>query len=138
MSLLCNWPKTCFLLRNKYLLLNSIFFFTCRPIPTRGCVTQTVQYVPTGAPLIQLEHVQLYIKLQHNRRGDVQIYLTSPSKTVSEMLSTRKNDDSKDGIDFTFMSVHKWGENPAGNWEIKVCDNRKSTSENRGTWEKYV
>ncbi|XP_048771855.2 PC3-like endoprotease variant B isoform X2 [Ostrea edulis] len=108
-----------------------------RPIPTRGCVTQTVQYVPTGAPLIQLEHVQLYIKLQHNRRGDVQIYLTSPSKTVSEMLSTRKNDDSKDGIDFTFMSVHKWGENPAGNWEIKVCDNRKSTSENRGTWEKF-
>ncbi|XP_061176557.1 PC3-like endoprotease variant B isoform X1 [Saccostrea echinata] len=108
-----------------------------RPIPTRDCVSRTVQYVPEGSPLIQLEHVQLYIKLQHTRRGDVQIYLTSPSKTESEMLSTRMNDESKAGIDFTFMTVHNWGENPSGNWEVKVCDNRKSTSENTGKLEKF-
>lgn len=52
------------------------------------------------------------------------------------MLSTRKNDNARGGIDFTFMTVHKWGENPSGDWEVKVCDNRKSTSENTGKLEK--
>lgn len=107
------------------------------PIPTRDCITKTVPYVPDGTPIIQLEHVQLYVKLEHTRRGDVQIYLTSPSKTVSEMLSTRKNDNARGGIDFTFMTVHNWGENPSGDWEVKVCDNRKSTSENTGKLEKF-
>lgn len=110
--------------------------FFSRPIPTRDCITKTVSYVPDGTPIIQLEHVQLYVKLEHTRRGDVQIYLTSPSKTVSEMLSTRKNDNARGGIDFTFMTVHNWGENPSGDWEVKVCDNRKSTSENTGKLEK--
>lgn len=115
-------------------LVFCVFLF--RPIPTRDCVTKTVQYIPDGTPIIQLEHVQLYVKLDHTRRGDVQIYLTSPSKTVSEMLSTRKNDNARNGIDFTFMTVHNWGENPSGDWEVKVCDNRKSTSENIGKLEK--
>lgn len=118
------------------LIMTSFESFCFRTIPTRDCVGETVQYIPDGTPIIQLEHVQLYIKLEHSRRGDVQIFLISPSKTESQMLSTRQNDNSKDGIDFTFMTVHNWGENPAGNWTVKVCDNRKSMSGNKGKLEK--
>lgn len=52
------------------------------------------------------------------------------------MLFIRKNDNVRDGIDFIFMTVYNWGENLFGDWEVKVCDNRKFTSENTGKLEK--
>lgn len=40
------------------------------------------------------------------------------------MLSTRRYDDSKNGLhDWTFMTVHNWGENPKGVWVMNVTDN---------------
>lgn len=36
-----------------------------------------------------LEHVILRINLSHNRRGDLQIFLTSPSGTTSTILERR-------------------------------------------------
>lgn len=46
----------------------------------------------------------------HKRRGQVSIDLYSPAKTRSQMLSTRKYDDSDEGLDeWNFMTVHKWG-----------------------------
>ena len=40
------------------------------------------------------------------------------------MLSTRRYDDSKNGLhDWTFMTVHCWGENPKGVWVMNVTDN---------------
>lgn len=40
------------------------------------------------------------------------------------MLSTRRYDDSRNGLhDWTFMTVHNWGENPKGVWIMNVTDN---------------
>ena len=39
------------------------------------------------------------------------------------MLVNRENDNETEGIDFMFMSVHCWGENPAGDWVLHVRDN---------------
>lgn len=40
------------------------------------------------------------------------------------MLSTRRYDDSDKGLhDWTFMTVHCWGENPKGVWTLNVTDN---------------
>ena len=39
------------------------------------------------------------------------------------LLSERENDGSKDGfINWSFMSVHSWGENPNGEWTLKIMD----------------
>lgn len=74
-----------------------------------------------------LEHSRLYIEIDSQRRGDVSIMLTSPYGTMSEMLSTRKNDNSGESIKFEFSSLNNWGENIVGDekWKLEVCDNSK-------------
>lgn len=70
-----------------------------------------------------LEHVMLYLHLDHSRRGDIEINVTSPAGTVSTMMFRRPNDKSTKGMDFTFMSIHFWGEDASGEWTVAVCDN---------------
>ena len=58
----------------------------------------------------KLEHVVLTVSFIHRRRGDLSLLLISPSGTKSELLSTRRYDDSKEGLDdWKFMTVHFWG-----------------------------
>ncbi|XP_067951306.1 PC3-like endoprotease variant B [Watersipora subatra] len=70
----------------------------------------------------KVEHVQIHVKLMTARRGDIRISLLSPAGTNSEMLSPRRKDDSKGGIDFTFMTVRCWNENPRGTWKLTITD----------------
>jgi len=69
-----------------------------------------------------LEHVQAVISLNSTRRGDVTMYLVSPSGTRTMILSRRpKDDDSRDGFtNWPFMTTHTWGENPQGKWRLIV------------------
>jgi proprotein convertase subtilisin/kexin type 2 len=69
-----------------------------------------------------LEHVQAVVTLNSTRRGDVTMYLISPSGTRSVILSRRpKDDDPKDGFtNWPFMTTHTWGENPRGKWRLIV------------------
>ncbi|WAR08111.1 NECB-like protein, partial [Mya arenaria] len=92
--------------------------------------------------ITNLEHVQLTVLVDVVRRGDVQIYITSPAGTRrlntienndkhdvcymfsphrSALLTRRPNDGSDESIDFTFMTVHSWMEDPDGNWSVEVC-----------------
>ena len=72
----------------------------------------------------RLEHTLLYVDAESDRRGDVNIILTSPYGTVSQMLSTRKGDNSKEGVHFQFLTLNNWGENIVGGekWKVEVCD----------------
>ena len=73
-------------------------------IPTQACSG-------SNARVTKLEHVVLTVSFVHRRRGDVSIDLYSPKGTKSQMLSTRKYDDSDEGLDeWNFMTVHNWGE----------------------------
>ncbi len=39
------------------------------------------------------------------------------------LLSEREGDQSKEGFNnWAFMSVHSWGENPVGDWKLKIMD----------------
>lgn len=69
-----------------------------------------------------LEHVQAVITLNASRRGDLELYLTSPMGTRSMILSNRQNDDdSRDGFTkWPFMTTHTWGEYPQGTWLLEV------------------
>lgn len=95
-----------------------------------------------------LEHVQAIITLNALKRGDLQIYLTSPAGNVVEnilvlisvlgtrstLLAKRVRDNSRTGFrDWAFMTTHckpqqsskymkfsAWGEQATGTWTLEV------------------
>ena len=55
------------------------------------------------------------------KRGDFRIYLQSPMGTRTTLLDARPQDYSSSGfMDWPFMSVHSWGEDPRGTWTLEV------------------
>ncbi|KAK1117265.1 Neuroendocrine convertase 2 [Melipona bicolor] len=75
-----------------------------------------------------LEHVQAVISVNATRRGDLELFLTSPMGTRSMILSRRINDDDhRDGFTkWPFMTTHTWGEYPQGNWLLEVSFNTQT------------
>eukprot|EP00732_Lithocolla_globosa_P002370 Lithocolla_globosa_v1_NODE_1536_length_2506_cov_4.311710.p1 type:complete len:661 gc:universal NODE_1536_length_2506_cov_4.311710:2021-39(-) len=70
------------------------------------------------------EHVTVSINIKHSYRGDLSIFLTSPSGTRSQLATPRSKDSSRDGLDnWRFMSVVNWGEVPVGTWMLQIIDN---------------
>ncbi|KFQ97009.1 Proprotein convertase subtilisin/kexin type 5, partial [Nipponia nippon] len=73
--------------------------------------------------VIYLEHVVVRITITHPRRGDLSIYLTSPSGTRSQLLANRLFDHSMEGFkNWEFMTTHSWSEKAAGDWILEICD----------------
>lgn len=70
-----------------------------------------------------LEHVVVRVTISHPRRGDLQIHLTSPSGTKSQLLAKRLLDLSNEGFsDWELMTVHCWGEKAEGEWTLDIQD----------------
>lgn len=70
-----------------------------------------------------LEHVVVSIRIVHQRRGDLEINLISPSGTKSQLLAKRLYDSSNEGFrNWKFMSVHFWGERAEGTWALEIID----------------
>lgn len=113
-------------------------------IPTKACAGQ-------DNAVRSLEHVQVEASIEYTRRGDLHITLTSPagekrahtrtntqiagevldwsipldfpSGTSTVLLAERERDTSSNGFrNWDFMSVHTWGEDPAGTWTLKITD----------------
>lgn len=81
-----------------------------------------------------LEHVQAKISLASSRRGDLQIHLTSPNGTRSTLLARRPHDMSRAGFTaWPFMSVHTWGEQPFGVWQLEIHNEGRFLGELKGT-----
>ncbi|KAF9435716.1 pheromone processing endoprotease [Entomortierella beljakovae] len=70
-----------------------------------------------------LEHITVTVNIEHQRRGDVEVVLTSPNKIESRLGVRRRYDDAVTGfVDWTFMTVKHWEENPIGDWTLTVRD----------------
>lgn len=96
-----------------------------RPIPINDSLVLTIDTrgcQGTETEVNYLEHVQAVISLNSTRRGDVEMFLTSPMGTRSMILSRRPNDDDgRDGFTkWPFMTTHTWGEDPRGRWTLEV------------------
>ncbi|XP_028043570.1 furin-like protease 1 isoform X2 [Bombyx mandarina] len=93
-----------------------------RMIPPRSAIT--LQLAVSSCPGVNyLEHVQARISLSAARRGDLRITLTSPAGTNVTLLAPRPHDSSHSGFNsWPFMSVHMWGENPLGEWQLEVTN----------------
>ncbi|XP_062985426.1 proprotein convertase subtilisin/kexin type 5 isoform X2 [Elgaria multicarinata webbii] len=82
-----------------------------------GCADNANHHV------IYLEHVVVRITITHPRRGDLAIYLTSPSGTRSQLLANRLFDHSMEGFkNWEFMTTHCWGEKATGDWILEIYD----------------
>uniref|UniRef100_A0A8C9U2I7 Neuroendocrine convertase 1 n=1 Tax=Scleropages formosus TaxID=113540 RepID=A0A8C9U2I7_SCLFO len=94
-------------------------------IPTKACSGQ-------DNVIKSLEHIQVEASIEYTRRGDLHITLTSPSGTSTVLLAERERDTSSSGFkNWDFMSVHTWGEDPAGTWVLKITDT-SGRLENKG------
>ncbi|XP_055338068.1 furin-like protease kpc-1 isoform X2 [Paramacrobiotus metropolitanus] len=83
-------------------------------LQTDGCkdAAQHVKY---------LEHVQAQLTLSAARRGEIEIYLTSPQGTRSTLLQQRPRDNNRQGFhQWPFMTVFNWGEISYGNWTLEI------------------
>ncbi|VDD93671.1 unnamed protein product [Enterobius vermicularis] len=81
-----------------------------------------------------LEHVQLVLDITYPVRGHLAIYLTSPNGTKTQLLSVRREDKSKAGFrSWPFMSVHSWGEEGKGRWQLEVNDRSGIQNGNQGS-----
>ena len=61
-----------------------------------------------------LEYVLVHVNLSYPVRGNVALYLQSPSGMDAVLLGTREPDEVDKNITFKFKSNHQWGENPYG------------------------
>ncbi len=81
----------------------------------------------TSNEVVYLEHVQVSLTLSSNRRGEVEVYLTSPMGTRSMLLARRPRDMSNEGFrDWVFMTTHLWGELSVGDWTLEVKNGASS------------
>ncbi|CAO3607531.1 unnamed protein product [Cunninghamella echinulata] len=90
---------------------------------------QVTEGMIKAAGLLRLEHITATVNIEHQRRGDIQIILESPSKVESELAAVRHGDASNQAIvDWKFMSVKHWEENPIGNWTLLIYDEHNPTT----------
>jgi kexin len=75
------------------------------------------------ANLETLEHITVTVRAEHQRRGNMEVFLDSPHGIRSILARPRRFDDDKTGLpDWTFMSVKHWDEDPIGNWTLSMRD----------------
>jgi kexin len=96
---------------------------THHPIGATSSLVVVVEDHALGTLPFRLEHVTVTVSIQHECRGDLSVYLISPSGTTATLATPRPRDRSKEGLkDWTFMTVACWGESPVGTWRLLVRD----------------
>lgn len=96
-----------------------------QPIGPGGVTSQisVTEKMMTDNNFETLEHVNIQVWIDHTRRGDVEVEVVSPNGIKSILGGRRAGDDAKTGYPgWVFMTIKHWGENPVGNWTIKVSD----------------
>lgn len=83
------------------------------------------------ASSIITEHATVRLTIDHSARGELEIFLTSPSGTVSRLAEVR-TDINDNYTDFTMSTVRNWGENSSGTWTLKIADRRNTANTTGG------
>lgn len=89
-------------------------------------LTSTIQVTGDNCTISSLEKVQIDVCFSYDsRRGDVTLILESPSVTKSYLMTPRSLDshlthDLPGNMTWTFTSVHFWGENIQGKWNLSM------------------
>ena len=89
----------------------------------RGEFHITLSVSPNDCSIRHLEHVQAEVNLRFSRRGYLKMFSVSPSGTKSRLLYPRWMDTFTGYQNFTdwrVTSLHYWGENPTGDWNVTI------------------
>ena len=105
--------------------LVSVFVTVFRGIPINGQLEVSLDSDGCRSSpysrVVYLEHVQAVVTLAASRRGEVEVFLTSPQGTRSTLLARRIRDASTEGFNaWAFMTTHCWGEIATGTWRLEV------------------
>jgi len=89
---------------------------------------------------LRVEHATVTVDIDHPDRGELEIQLTSPEGTVSRLAETHTSgfldfstgqfnttprDENANYPEWTFSTVHNWGEDSRGLWTLRVADRKK-------------
>ncbi len=104
--------------------ITKLYCMCHRPMSVSGSLTVSVDTDGcrgTGNEVRYVEHVQAVISVSSARRGDLEIYVTSPMGTRSTLLAYRTRDTSTEGFtNWAFMTTHCWGESAVGVWTLEI------------------
>ena len=105
--------------------VESALFTEQEEIPDGDTSGLTKIFDLSGDPNMKVEHVELTMRVITPRRGDLNITLISPSGTPS-VLSVSQDENDVEGsiVDYVFMTTRNWGEGSAGEWILRVSDDR--------------
>ena len=113
-------------------------FSGTQTIPDKNTTGTTVSLdFGSDAPL-RVEQVEVTVTMPHSYRGDVNIYLVSPSGVVSQLALYSVDDggeedysldnplpaDQRGYFGWTFSSMRHWGESSKGTWKVVFKDLR--------------
>lgn len=111
----------------KQVTMNSVESEVNLPIPFNedgvGSVIRISEEDIEKSGMKVLEHITITVTIEHQRRGDVEVYLRSPNGIVDVLSPGRPNDVNTGGFkEWTFMTVQHFDETPIGDWMIIVKD----------------
>lgn len=98
-------------------------------IPSYAELRLTLSLKKNNCSIQYLEHMQAEVNLRFPRRGYLEMYSSSPSGTKSKLLYSRPMDGYTGNQNFTdwrVTSLHYWGENPIGDWNITIRNTKRS------------
>ena len=93
-----------------------------------------VQLVLDSPDRFVVEYAEVTVDITHERRGDLELVLTSPSGTQSVLASPRPSDFGED-LNWTFMTVRHWNEQAEGLWTLTVRDLQDGSVGTIHSWE---
>lgn len=80
------------------------------------------------------EHVEVVVDISHGWRGDLELVLTSPSGTSVTLLPSNPDDSFEDLSSVKLTSVATWGEDPAGEWSLRLADMEEGIAGTLNEW----
>ncbi|CAF0847835.1 unnamed protein product [Rotaria sp. Silwood1] len=100
---------------------NETFSVDLKECKNSGNIKSQVNYI---------EQVQVFVNLSTTNRGEIEIYLYSPSNTKTTILPRRANDHSDQGFsNWAFLTVQLWFEDPHGLWKLQICNTGGGSAE---------
>ena len=93
-----------------------------------------VSFSPKKSKIRFIEHIEVELKLIHDRKGQLDIKLVNDFGTVSH-LSVPHEDFSDFPLDgWIYTSVRHWGENVTQNWKLIILDSEIDDDVNGGMY----
>lgn len=94
------------------------------------------EYTPESDPMVTtatvqapndfvVETVYIFVELQHNTRGHLNLTLTSPWGTSSVVHPGKRNEFTKNVDSWKSVTHKKWGESASGDWILSIEDNQR-------------